>query len=100
MPATTQSEIDALYSKIQRRMVESGEWERIRLLLSYRLNDAGWIDTARGQSSEHAHAMEPLSFRQLLEHISPSAKATVPESVRAEVMVVIRRFLEEQFDSR
>ncbi|TFY73948.1 hypothetical protein EWM64_g10064 [Hericium alpestre] len=96
---TTEVDVDALYSKVQKRLVESGEWDRICLLLSYKLNNAGWVDDVRNQSKEHARAMEPLSLRQLIEHVGPRARAAIPESVRADIMTAIRKFLDEQFES-
>ncbi|ETW76463.1 hypothetical protein HETIRDRAFT_53245 [Heterobasidion irregulare TC 32-1] len=99
MPATTQSEIDTLYSQVHRRLVDSGEWDRISLSLKYKLNDEGWIDQLRGKSKEQARVMEPLSLRQLLELVEPSAQASVPETVKHQTLVLIRQFLEKQFDN-
>lgn len=70
MPSTTLSELDGLFHQLQRRMVESGEWDRydlwafpdvaqwlkrptlvfrILLQLRYQLRDAGWLDSTHAQ---------------------------------------------------
>ncbi|KAI0065185.1 hypothetical protein BV25DRAFT_1898289 [Artomyces pyxidatus] len=100
MPATTQPEIDVLFGQLQRRLVESGEWDRICLLLQYKLNDQGWLDTLRGQSRENARTMDILSIRALLTSISDVqvTPAPVPDAVRTEVTNIIRQALEKQLD--
>lgn len=69
MPSPTISELDTLFHQLQRRMIESGEWERcdffsrsgrsqlnslivcrILLQLRYQLNDAGWLDSTRAHT--------------------------------------------------
>jgi hypothetical protein len=65
MPPSTLSELDGLFHQLQRRMVESGEWDRyglwdvarwlktdcfrILLQLRYQLRDAGWLDSTHAQ---------------------------------------------------
>ena len=65
------AELDSLFHQLQRRMVESGEWDRyagrfttqlpgvsrvtfnfnfrILLQLRYQLRDSGWMDSTRAQ---------------------------------------------------
>ncbi|THH10900.1 hypothetical protein EW146_g8223 [Bondarzewia mesenterica] len=87
MPAATQSEVNALYGQIRKRLVESGEWDRISLLLMYKLNEEGWVDEVRGQTKdagvaqrflEQARVMEPLSLRKLLEGAGADAHGELP----------------------
>ena len=71
MSSATLSELDGLFHQLQRRMVESGEWDRyglfkrsrmfaqwlkqltpvfrILLQLRYQLRDAGWMDSTHAQ---------------------------------------------------
>jgi hypothetical protein len=65
MSTATPSELDGLFHQLQRRMVESGEWDRyvrviarsqglnspVRILLQlrYQLRDSGWMDSTRAQ---------------------------------------------------
>ncbi|KAH9979576.1 hypothetical protein BGW80DRAFT_1455272 [Lactifluus volemus] len=50
MPSATPSELDTLFHQLQRRMTESGDWDRIILQLRYQLSDAGWLDSAHAQT--------------------------------------------------
>ncbi|KAI0319471.1 hypothetical protein OF83DRAFT_782381 [Amylostereum chailletii] len=96
MPVATKSEAEEVYSSLQRRMVESGDWDRIVLSLKYKLNDECWLDTLRGQSKEHARLMDPPSTRELVEHIT-STHDDIPHSVRRDIEGLIRQYLEKQF---
>jgi hypothetical protein len=71
MSSATLSELDGLFHQLQRRMVESGEWDRYGpldvpgcllnglnnsalvfrtlLQLRYQLRDAGWMDSTHAQ---------------------------------------------------
>lgn len=44
------AEIDALLFQLQRRLVETGEWERLKSLFSAKLNESGWADDLRHHS--------------------------------------------------
>ncbi|KAF7973817.1 hypothetical protein HWV62_14198 [Athelia sp. TMB] len=96
MPAKNDTE--GLYAQIQRRMVESGDWDRIQLMLSNKLNENGWTDDLRHKSKEHARAMEPLSFAVLLQEFTPEAQDSIPPAVRKEFMGMIRQYIEKQIE--
>ncbi|GJF00168.1 transcription factor e(y)2-domain-containing protein [Phanerochaete sordida] len=89
---------DALYAAISRRMIESGEWERISDLLLKRLNEAGWVDQVHHESKETARRADSTPVRQLLEQLKPHAESTVPPAVRQEVLAVIRQYLDSQIE--
>ncbi|KAI0300056.1 hypothetical protein B0F90DRAFT_1817845 [Multifurca ochricompacta] len=97
MPSTTLSELDTLFHQLQRRMVESGEWDRILLQLRYQLNDAGWLDSMRAQTLEHGNGLEQPSFRELLDGTRMRAH-DVPEAVKFQVLTSIRSFLDKQIE--
>ncbi|KII84716.1 hypothetical protein PLICRDRAFT_57244 [Plicaturopsis crispa FD-325 SS-3] len=90
--------IDGLYEQIQRRLVESGDWDRIQRLLAQKLNESGWTDDLRHQSKEKARASPPPTAHNLLEQLSPQARTTMPLAVRQEVMAIIRQHIEQQFE--
>ncbi|KZP10757.1 hypothetical protein FIBSPDRAFT_200003 [Athelia psychrophila] len=96
MPAKTASE--GLHAQIQRRMVESGEWDRIQLLLSSKLSETGWTDDLSHRSKEQARGMEHLSFSDLLQEFTPQAQNSIPPAVRKEFMGVIRQYIEKQLE--
>ncbi|KIJ67245.1 hypothetical protein HYDPIDRAFT_84033 [Hydnomerulius pinastri MD-312] len=97
-------ETEALYAQVHKRMVESGEWDRILRLLSAKLSEHGWSDElsrwvlTRNGSTERARTMDPLSFRAVLEDLSPHAQATVPLAVKRETTKLIQQYVREQFE--
>lgn len=97
MPNATPSELDSLFQQLQRRMVESGEWDRILLQLRYQLRDSGWMDSTRAQMLEHAYGTERASFRELLEETRTRAH-DVPEAVKQQILSSIRSFLDKQVE--
>ncbi|KAH7923592.1 hypothetical protein BV22DRAFT_1068506 [Leucogyrophana mollusca] len=93
-----QPELDALYVQVHKRLVESGEWDRIHHLLASKLSESGWTDDLRHRTKERARVMDPLTFQALLEEITPQAKATVPLAVKREVTNAIKGYVKEQFE--
>ncbi|TFK71390.1 hypothetical protein BDN72DRAFT_455725 [Pluteus cervinus] len=98
MPSAGLGEADALYPHIQRRLVESGEWDRIRSLLFTRLNDVGWIDNVKSNSKERARDMESTSARGLLQELSSSVHSSIPPAVKRDVRSQIKVFLGQEIE--
>ncbi|KAL4244553.1 Transcription and mRNA export factor SUS1 [Abortiporus biennis] len=97
---TTRNDIvpEALYAQIQRRMVESGEWDRIRSILASKLNEAGWVDNLHHKSKEMARDLSSISARRLSEELDPVAQTSVPQNVKDNAVALIRQFLETQIE--
>ncbi|KAF8228699.1 hypothetical protein L208DRAFT_1290330 [Tricholoma matsutake] len=99
MPAASISaEVEALYPQVLRRLVESGEWDRIKSTLSSKLNETGWSDDMKNRTKERARNMNPLSFQTLFDESSPHAQTSIPLAVKREVMALIRQYLDKQFE--
>ncbi|KAJ7280370.1 transcription factor e(y)2-domain-containing protein [Mycena rebaudengoi] len=98
MPPVAPAELDVLQAQLQQRLLESGEWDRIKFILASKLNESGWTDEMRNRSKERARTMEPLSFVTLLEEMAPHAQTSLPLAVRREVIALIRGYLEKQFE--
>ncbi|KAN0128983.1 hypothetical protein V8E53_013133 [Lactarius tabidus] len=99
MPSPTISELDTLFHHLQRRMVESGEWERILLQLRYQLSDAGWLDSTHAQTLERGYGTgtDHPSFRELLDD-TRTHNQDVPETVKLQVTKLIRLYIDKQFE--
>ncbi|KAF8808947.1 hypothetical protein BYT27DRAFT_7188484 [Phlegmacium glaucopus] len=95
MPA---ADVNILYAQVRRRMIESGEWDQIRAVLSAKLNESGWSDEAHHRSKEAARTMEPLLFSTLFSEISPRIQTSMPLAVKREVSNLIRQHVERQFE--
>jgi len=92
-------EIAALYPQVHKRLVETGEWDRILLTLTRKLNESGWLDDIHNQSKESAKTASPLNFSALFAEFQPDAQTSVPLTVKSEVENMIRQYLESQFQS-
>ncbi|KAJ6602532.1 transcription factor e(y)2-domain-containing protein [Mycena vulgaris] len=98
MPPVAPADLDALQAQLQQRLLESGEWDRIKFILASKLNDSGWTDDIRNRSKERARSMEPLSFATLLEEMAPHAQTSTPLAVRREIVALLRAYLDKQFE--
>jgi len=93
------AESEALYAQVQRRLVQSGEWDSVQALLAFKLNESGWTDDLRHRTKERARVMEPLCFQTLLAQLSSQTQSSIPLAVKREVMGVIQQYLEKQFEN-
>ncbi|KAF8582390.1 hypothetical protein K439DRAFT_1413322 [Ramaria rubella] len=87
-----------LYREVHRRLVQTGEWDRILALLALKLNESGWVDELRHRGKEAARNLDPLKFHALLEQVESHAQATTPLAIKQEIMKLITQFLETQFE--
>ncbi|KAH8099709.1 hypothetical protein BXZ70DRAFT_211708 [Cristinia sonorae] len=70
---------DALYAQVQRRMINSGDWDRILEALAYKLNESGWVDGLHDTSKETARAGDAVSVSKLIENLGPQARSSIPQ---------------------
>ncbi|CED83947.1 enhance of yellow 2 like protein [Phaffia rhodozyma] len=89
---------DDIAQAIKKRMIESGEWNRILRTLKIRLEDSGWEDKVRADAREQARSMETLNLEALLQSITPTASSSVPKDVKSDVENMIRQFLDENVE--
>ncbi|KAF8725230.1 hypothetical protein AX14_008225 [Amanita brunnescens Koide BX004] len=92
------ADLDALYAQLRRRMVETGEWDRIMFVLSSKLSEDGWLDELKDYSKEKARRIENLAFQPLLADVLAFTQNAVPAQVEKEIKALIRQFLEQQFE--
>lgn len=89
------SEVVTLQDSLIKRLIQSGEWDRISALLKEKLSESGWTDETYHQTREHARQQPRLHFRSLMEEVVPKVEANVPSSVKEEVLAMIKTFVEE-----
>ena len=125
-----------LRSSIHTKLIESGEYERLKEMLKQKLVDSGWREDLKQYTMSACrptlHLITPLAtclprlhsrrslpnlppltipaladlirtkgdeqltVEQLTQEITPQGRATVPDEVKAELLLRIRRFVEEQ----
>ncbi|KAI9203983.1 enhancer of yellow 2 transcription factor [Polychytrium aggregatum] len=80
---------------IDQKLIKTGEKDRLKELLKQRLVDCGWRDELRTYCREviKAKGLEKVGVDDLIAEITPVGREKVPESVKAELLQKIRKFL-------
>ncbi|KYR02300.1 hypothetical protein DLAC_01132 [Tieghemostelium lacteum] len=82
-----------LRSTIHQRMIESGERERLKLLLKNKLVEGGWRDEVKTLCREYIKNNENVKLSDLCASITPQAKKKVPPQIKQDLTKRIRKFL-------
>ncbi|GAA0147608.1 DNA-binding transcription factor [Lithospermum erythrorhizon] len=77
------------------RLIESGEKERLKELLKERLTECGWKDDMKDICRSHAKkkGRNSVTVDDLVHVITPKGRASVPDSIKAEMLQQIRSFI-------
>ncbi|PIA51144.1 hypothetical protein AQUCO_01100170v1 [Aquilegia coerulea] len=77
------------------KLIESGEKERLKELLRERLIECGWKDEMNALCRAFARkkGRNNVTVDDLVHVITPKGRASVPDSVKAELLQRIRTFL-------
>ncbi|KAL3636688.1 hypothetical protein CASFOL_018987 [Castilleja foliolosa] len=77
------------------KLTESGEKERLMELVRESLADCGWKDEMRAlcRAFVTKNGRENVTVDDLISAITPKGRATIPDSVKAELLQRIRSFL-------
>ncbi|PKA55237.1 hypothetical protein AXF42_Ash003874 [Apostasia shenzhenica] len=77
------------------KLIESGEKEKLMELLRERLVECGWRDEMKALCRAYARkkGRNNVTVDDLIHIITPKGRATVPDSVKAELLQRIRAFL-------
>ncbi|XP_073146514.1 transcription and mRNA export factor ENY2 [Henckelia pumila] len=99
-PPTPDAEIEpdrepSLQEIVNMKLIESGEKERLKDLLRERLVECGWKDEMKALCREFARkkGRNNVTVDDLINAITPKGRASVPDSVKAEMLQRIRSFL-------
>ncbi|PON61309.1 hypothetical protein PanWU01x14_146860 [Parasponia andersonii] len=84
-----------LQELINIKLIESGEKERLMELLRERLIDCGWKDEMKSLCRQFIKKKGRNNFTvdDLVRVITPKGRASIPDSVKAELLQKIRTFL-------
>ena len=85
-------------SLISRRLVESGEKERLREHLRNRLIQSGWRDKMKLEAKERIRTkgLERVRLEELVAEMTPVGRQSVPDEVKRELLAKIKDFLAQQ----
>ncbi|CAK4376086.1 unnamed protein product [Aphanomyces euteiches] len=81
---------------INQKLIESGEKERLKEILRQKLIECGWRDEMRAYCKDliKTKGIDQITVDDLVEEITPKGRATVPDSIKADMLERIRLFLE------
>ncbi|CAK9137348.1 unnamed protein product [Ilex paraguariensis] len=84
-----------LQEVINMKLIESGEKERLKELLRERLIECGWRDEMKSlcRAFTRKKGRNNVTLDDLVHVITPKGRASVPDSVKAELLQRIRSFL-------
>ncbi|KAK9484458.1 transcription factor e(y)2-domain-containing protein [Lipomyces starkeyi] len=81
-------------AKVNQKLIESGEYERLSQYLRQKLIENGWYEQVTELASDTLRAQENPNFEKLVDLVEPEALALVPEFVKVELLSMIKQFLE------
>uniref|UniRef100_T1JP52 Transcription and mRNA export factor ENY2 n=1 Tax=Strigamia maritima TaxID=126957 RepID=T1JP52_STRMM len=79
---------------ISQKLIESGEWEKLRELVKTRLTECGWRDQLKAHFKEiiQKRRVEHVTFDEIVKELTKN-RAMVPDSVKRELLQRIRTSL-------
>jgi len=85
---------------VNEKLVESGEKERLKQLLTNRLVECGWKDEMKQYCKEviRNKGSDKFTLDELVADITPKGRSTVPDNVKAELLKRIRAFLKDEMN--
>lgn len=84
--------------KINQKLTESGEKERLQEMLRIRLIECGWRDELKDYAREIVKdkGIDNVTVDELVAELTPKARQSVPDDVKKELLESIRGFLTEK----
>ena len=85
---------------INKRLVESGERERLRERLFERLDDTGWREDVKKKVKKYAdkRGIENVALEDVVQELAPNASSLISEDIKRDLKKQIQNFLDEQAD--
>ncbi|KAI8920650.1 transcription factor e(y)2-domain-containing protein [Entophlyctis helioformis] len=82
---------------IDDKLARTGEKDKLKEYLRLRLVECGWRDDLKAHCKEvvRAKGTENITVEELIQDISPKARAMVPDAIKADLLSRIRKFLQE-----
>ncbi|ORX33483.1 transcription factor e(y)2-domain-containing protein [Kockovaella imperatae] len=89
---------EEVMDQIKKRLLETGDWERISRALRAQLEEAGWEDELKDLAKERVRAQSTPSLQALLEEISAQANKMIPPHIQKAVQQEIEAALEREVE--
>jgi enhancer of yellow 2 transcription factor len=85
-------------SRLNTKLQNSGEIERLKQLLRERLETSGWTDQMKSICKEKVRnqSIEQVTIDELVQQVTPLGRDKVPAEIKQEILLKLRTFLEEE----
>mmetsp|Transcript_50653 Transcript_50653/g.127616 ORF Transcript_50653/g.127616 Transcript_50653/m.127616 type:complete len:130 (-) Transcript_50653:22-411(-) len=85
-------------SLLNKMLVESGERAKLKEYVMTTLSDCGWREELKRHCVEYIQnkGIEKVTIEEITSDIAPKGRATVPDSLKTELLNRLRVFAEEQ----
>ncbi|TMW59016.1 hypothetical protein Poli38472_007161 [Pythium oligandrum] len=95
--ADRQRKDEEVKKRISAKLAESGERERLKEMLRHRLIESGWRDEMKSYCKEviRNKGIDQVTVDDLIDEITPKARATVPDAVKADMLDRIKAVIEK-----
>lgn len=82
--------------KINQKLIETGEKEKLKQVLRAQLIECGWRDELKAHAKQivKERGVENVTVDDLIAEITPKARETVPDSVKRDLLQRIKAFLQ------
>lgn len=89
---------EGLKSRVHKRMVETGEWDRVRKQLEEDLQKVGWQNELYKYCVKviRDRGVENITLDHLLTEVTPVARKNVPKELEQHVAARVRSFLSKE----
>ncbi|VVT53661.1 uncharacterized protein SAPINGB_P003686 [Magnusiomyces paraingens] len=91
---------DVIKVKVHDKLLETGEYERMKSFLREKLLEAGWFDEINVLALDKLSTQEKPSFETVAESLETQALDMIPDDIKIELLRKIRGFLDTWVESK
>lgn len=84
-----------LEEKIRHQLAATGKRDELKQLLAAKLAACGWKDDIKQRCREYIakRGRESVTTEDIVRAVRPEGRATVPDAIKAELLVEIKKFI-------
>ncbi|KAJ1572390.1 hypothetical protein NDA11_007036 [Ustilago hordei] len=95
---TTTTTSEELYKALHQRLVASGEWQRLAILLRRMLDECGWATSLHNTAANTAKRQNVASVPELVDVLTAHAKDSLPPHVKTHLLDKLSDFLDRNLE--
>mmetsp|Transcript_13045 Transcript_13045/g.35530 ORF Transcript_13045/g.35530 Transcript_13045/m.35530 type:complete len:110 (+) Transcript_13045:68-397(+) len=85
----------SLAESLRIQLHQSGERDRLKALLTRKLEDCGWKDDIKEKCEEviNKRGRDNVTTDDIVRAVKPQGRASVPDAIKAELLAEIKKFI-------